>query len=110
MALHSSTRPQPVLTRAAVVTVLTVLSALLVQLGAGDVSVWLDEHSELIAGVVLAAGPTVSAWLARRHVTPTAAPRANDGTKLVRADKVVTPAPLLDADAALAAADVTASA
>jgi hypothetical protein len=61
---------EPVLTRAGVVTVISILSALLIKTGGGDVSAWLDQNSDLIAGAVLAVAPLVSGLLARRHVTP----------------------------------------
>jgi hypothetical protein len=61
---------EPVLTRAAVVTVISILSALLIKTGGGDVSAWLDQNSDLLAGAVLAVAPLVAGLLARRHVTP----------------------------------------
>jgi hypothetical protein len=85
MSAHTEKQPQPVLTRAAIVTVVHVLAALLVEAGAGRVSSWLDARANLIALVILAAAPLVSAFLARRHVTPNARPRAADGTRLVPA-------------------------
>jgi hypothetical protein len=66
----SSTAKEPVLTRAAVVTVISILSALLIKIGGGDVSAWLDQNSDLLAGAVLAVAPLVAGLLARRHVTP----------------------------------------
>lgn len=87
MANHSveARRPQPVLTRSTLTTVIAVLSALLAHYGLASAGVWLDGHSDAIAGAVLAAGPTVSALLARRHVTPLAAPVDADGNELVPA-------------------------
>lgn len=82
MADHAAKQPEPVLTRAAVVTALSVLSALLVKSGAGDVSAWLSVHSDEVAGAVLAVGPAVSAWLARKHVTPLLSPKNAAGEKL----------------------------
>lgn len=76
-------RPQPVLSRTAIVHVIAVLCAVLVKLGAGDVSAWLDGHSDLIAGGVLLVSPFVSAFLAARKVTPLSAPQSADGTPLV---------------------------
>lgn len=83
MADHSNKQPQPVVTRAGIITALSVLSALLVHVGAGSVSTWLSVNSDAIAGAILGAGPLVSALLARQHVTPVESPRAADGTKLV---------------------------
>jgi hypothetical protein len=68
----SSTAKEPVLTRAAVVTVISILSALLIKTGGGDVSAWLDQNGDLIAGAVLAVAPLISGLLARRHVVPVA--------------------------------------
>lgn len=81
MADHAAKQPEPVLTRAAIVTVISVLVALLVKVGAGDVSTWLEQNEDVIAGAVLAVGPIVAGWLARRHVTPTVAgsPAGTDG-------------------------------
>lgn len=70
-AAHSAKRaPEPILTRAGIVTAITVLAAVLVHVGAGNVSVWLFEHRDQIAGGLLAVGPTVTAVLARRHTRP----------------------------------------
>lgn len=80
---------QPLLTRAGVVTALSVLAALLVHLGAGNVSDWLGEHADQIAGLLLAAGPIVSGLLARAHVTPVASPRDNDGNPLAPAPTAI---------------------
>jgi len=82
MAAHSSKPPEPVATRAGVVTALAVLSALLVKAGASDVSVWLTQNSDWISGAILAAAPVASGWLARGHVTPVADPRDEAGNKL----------------------------
>lgn len=100
MASHSTQRkqPQPVLTRAGIVTVLAVLSALLVHFGAPSWGAWVDAHSSWIAGAILTVAPPVSAWLARRHVTPLASPKDNDGNDLVPAGST------RDTDAAAAAA------
>lgn len=97
MADHNAKQPEPVLMRAAIVTALSVLSALLVKTGASDVSSWLSIHSDEVAGALLAVGPAVSAWLARRHVTPLVSPRNAEGDKLVR------DAPVFATDALLAA-------
>jgi hypothetical protein len=83
MSAHS--RPSPLVTRAAVVTALSVLSALLVKAGGGDVSVWLDQNSDAGAGAVLLVAPALTAWLSRGHVTPVTDPRDNSGQKLVPA-------------------------
>jgi len=85
MAAHSAAPREPVLTRAAVVTALSVLSALLVKTGASDVSTWLSVHSDEVAGGVLSIGPIIAGLLARRHVTPVASPQDSDGTQLVPA-------------------------
>jgi hypothetical protein len=98
---------EPLLTRSTVVTVISVLSALLVKTGGGNVSVWLAQNSDSIALIVLTAAPLVTALVSRRHVTPVAAPQTNDGTPLVPAESVasyVTP-PALTVSAAFAAAD-----
>jgi hypothetical protein len=84
-AVSAHSRPSPLVTRAAVITALSVLSALLVKAGAGDVSVWLDQNSDTVAGAVLLVAPAVTAWLAKRHVTPVTDPRDNSGQKLVPA-------------------------
>jgi hypothetical protein len=76
---------QPLLTRAGIVTALSVLAALLVHLGAGNVSDWLGEHADQIAGLLLAVGPIVTGLLARAHVTPVASPKDNAGNRLVPA-------------------------
>lgn len=90
---------EPLLTRAGIVTAISVLAALLVHLGAGSVSDWLAAHSDQIAGVLLAVGPLVTGLLARAHVTPVASPKDNAGNRLVPATQQ------LDVSAALAAAD-----
>lgn len=102
MSAHAAKRPQPVLTRAAVVTIISVLSALLVAVGAGSVADWLTAYADTIAGVILAAGPLVSAVLARGKVTPVDAPQNSDGVKLVPAGSA---AATLDAANVLAEAD-----
>jgi hypothetical protein len=83
MSIHTDKQPEPVLTRAGIVTVIAVLSALLVSVGGGKVSGWLDQNSNTVAGLILAVAPLVSAVLARVHVTPSARPKAKDGTPLV---------------------------
>lgn len=90
---------EPLLTRAGIVTAISVLAALLVHVGAGSVSTWLGGHANEIAGLVLAAGPIVSGLLARPHVTPVAAPKDNAGNLLTPA------AQPLEVSDALAAAD-----
>jgi hypothetical protein len=79
-------RPTPLTTRAYVVSTVSALAALCVELGAPKLGADLTRYSDVVAFVVLTAGPTVTAWLARRHVTPSADPRDNDGVKLVRVD------------------------
>ena len=74
---------EPLLTRSTVITVISVLSALLVKAGGGSVSVWLYQNSDTIALLVLAVGPVVTALMSRKHVTPVAAPQNNAGVKLV---------------------------
>jgi hypothetical protein len=100
MAAHSTEqkRPQPLLTRAQVVTAITVLTALLVKVGLGQVADVLDRYEDPIAGLVLAAAPLVTAFLARRHVTPKTSPQDDDGNDLVPAGSTQ------DADAAARAA------
>lgn len=113
MAAHNApadSRPQPVLSTTAVVHVIAVLCAVLVKLGAGDVSTWLGAHSAVIAGAVLVVSPFVSAFLAARKVTPLSSPQAADGTPLVR-DLGVVAQQVVDGDVAKAldAADAIAS-
>jgi hypothetical protein len=74
---------EPLLTRSTVVTIISVLSALLVKTGGGDVSTWLDANSDTIALLILTAAPLATALLSHKHVTPLADPRAKDGTPLV---------------------------
>lgn len=97
MAL-STARPEPVLTRAGIITAIAVLSALCVQLGAGDVSVWLGAHKDLISTVLLAASPLITALLARLHVTALLDPQDNEGNALVPVGSVaaIAPAPAPD--------------
>lgn len=89
MAAHSAPPREPGLTRAGVVTAISGLSAALVWLHGGVYSTWLDEHKDALAGALLLVGPTISAWLARRHTTPLADPRDADGAPLVAAPPVV---------------------
>lgn len=86
MADHAARRPEPVLSRAAVVTALSVLGAVLVRIGLPDAAGWLADYRDVIAGVVLAVAPVVTGYLARRHVTPLSSPRSADGVELVPAD------------------------
>lgn len=95
-------QPQPLLTRAGIITALAVLSSLLVHLGLGNVASALDSYVDPLAAVILSVAPLVSAYLGRRHVTPVAAPRDNDGNELVPAGSA--PA-VLDAAIALAEAN-----
>lgn len=100
MANHSATpkQPQPVLTRAGIVTALAVLSALLVHFGAASAGSWVDAQSGWLAGLILAGSPVVTGWLARKHVTPTASPKDDAGNDLVPAGSTA------DTDAAARAA------
>lgn len=100
MAGHSieTKRPEPLVTRAHVVTALAVLTALLVKVGLGQVADALTQYEDPIAGVVLAAAPLVTAYLARRHVTPKSSPQDDAGNELVPAGSTQ------DTDAASAAA------
>lgn len=82
---QGTAQPEPVLSRATIVTVITVLAALLVKVGGGQVSTWLDQNADLIAAIILAVGPLVSAYLARRKVTPVASPKDDKGNKLTPA-------------------------
>jgi hypothetical protein len=83
MAAHSVAQPKPVLTRAGIITVISVLTALLTKVGLGQVASCLSGAEDPIAGLVLAIGPVYTAVLSQRHTTPVASPRDNDGTKLV---------------------------
>lgn len=100
MPAHSTEpkRPQPLLSRAGVVTALTVLAAVLVRLNLDGLASWLTDLEDPIAGVILAAGPLSSAIAARRHVTPVDSPKDNAGNDLVPAGSTA------DTDAAAAAA------
>lgn len=82
MADHTAKQPEPVKTRAYIVTAIGTLSALVVHWHGGVYSTWLDEHKDEIATAILVAGPTVSAWLARKHVTPVVSPKSADGESL----------------------------
>lgn len=84
MAAHNAAPSEPLLTRTAIVHVIAALVALLTLTGGGRVAAWLGENSDAIAGAVLLVSPFVSALLARRHVTPVAAPKDDDGAPLVR--------------------------
>ncbi|HET8581780.1 MAG TPA: hypothetical protein VFL65_00900 [Jatrophihabitans sp.] len=99
MADHNAKQSQPVLTRAGIVTALSVLAALLVRLNLPDAASWLDAYADTVAGVLLAAAPIVTAVLARRHVTPTASPRNAGGDVLVPAGAPVLASALVAADA-----------
>jgi hypothetical protein len=101
MARHAVKQPQPVMTRAAIVTALTVLSALLVKVGLGDIAHELVALEDPIGGLILAGGTLYSAAIARKHVTPVASPRAVDGSPLVVAGSA---AHVLSATAAALAA------
>jgi hypothetical protein len=100
MAQHSTEqkRPQPLVTRAQVVTALAILTALLVKVGLGQVADVLNQYEDPIAGVILAVAPLVTAYLSRRHVTPKVSPQDDAGNDLVPAGSTV------DTDAAAAAA------
>lgn len=100
MAAHSTEtkRPQPLLTRAGVVTVITVLAALLVRLHLGSLAPWLTDAQDPLAGLILAAGPVYTALTSRRHVTPLSSPKDAAGNDLVPAGSTA------DTDAAAAAA------
>jgi hypothetical protein len=78
-------QPQPLVIRAGIVTVISLLSAALIHTNNGSISSWLNVNADLIAAVVLAVSPIVSAYLSRRHVTPVASPRDNAGNALVPA-------------------------
>lgn len=102
MADHSTASVEPLLTRVNIGQVIAWLAALLVFVGAGHASTWLGGHAEQISAVIVFVAPYVSALLARRHVTPVAAPRDVDGNDLVPAGSA---AATLDAAVALARAD-----
>lgn len=91
MAVHNSSQPEPVLTRAGITTTIAVLSALLIHVGLPQAAQGLADVADPLAGVVLAVSTLVSAYLARAHVTPVASPRDNDGAKL-EAPTLVVPA------------------
>jgi hypothetical protein len=67
-----STQNEPLLTRAGIVTLISVLASLLVKTGGGSVSTWLNQNADTIALLILMAGPIVTGLLARGKVTPTA--------------------------------------
>lgn len=84
MANHSTDKqPEPALTRAGIVTALTILAALLVHFGAPSAGSWLTAHSDIISGLILAVGTPVSGWLIRNVVTPLESPTDAVGRKLV---------------------------
>lgn len=108
-ANHSEAPREPLLTRAGIVTAISVLSALCVHLGAGNVSVWLDSHSTLIEAIILALAPIITAVLARLHVTPILSPQDRNGNILVPVPTdSLAPAPAPAGDAVLEAADAAA--
>jgi hypothetical protein len=91
-------QPQPVLTRASIVGLVAILSAVLVKLGFGQVADVLVRWEDPVAGLILLAAPFVTAVLARNHVTPNSSPKDNAGNDLVPAGSTA------DTDAAAAAA------
>lgn len=68
----------PLVSRAAVVAVVALG---VVALRHAGIVVPADLHEALVETIAVAA-PLVAAYWARRHVTPTASPRADDGTPL----------------------------
>lgn len=97
-------RPEPLLTRAAVVTIIGTLAGLLVHFAGGHVSAWLDTNKDWIAGAVVAVGPILTGLLTRPHVTANSDPVAKDGTPLIPAGSAAA-VPDAGLDAALAEAD-----
>lgn len=85
MAVHNASQPEPVMTRAGIVTAIAVLSALLIHVGLPQIADYLTNLADPIAGVLLAGSTLYSAFLARRHVTPVASPQDNAGAKLAPA-------------------------
>lgn len=106
MAAHSTQPKQdePLLTRAGIVTAITVLAAVLVRLHLGGLASWLTDAEDPVAGLILAVGPVYTAIVSRKHVTPVKSPKDNDGNDLVPAGSTA------DTDAAAAAALATAEA
>ncbi|GAA2843945.1 hypothetical protein Acy02nite_68550 [Actinoplanes cyaneus] len=72
---------QPVVSRAAIVAAVGLIVALLSHFGIAIP----EDIREGVIEVLAVAAPLVAAYWARGHVTPTADPRAEDGTPLVPA-------------------------
>lgn len=101
---HAAKRaPEPILTRAGIVTAITVLAAVLVHVGAGNVSVWLYQHRDQLAGGLLAVGPTMTAVLARRHTRPVVEAGPMIEAQGIRSANMHTDAEPISATSALAA-------
>ncbi|WP_412736287.1 hypothetical protein [Krasilnikovia sp. MM14-A1259] len=88
---------QPLTSRAAAVAV---VGLVVVALAHAGIAIPADIR-EAVVEVIAVGGPLVAAFWTRRHVTPTASPRAADGTPLVPAPPTLVPAP------ATAVADAT---
>ena len=76
---------EPLLNRASITAIVGLVVAVLAVFGvhvAGDLPDRLIDVLVLATPVV---SPIVLAWWSRRHVTPVADPRAEDGTRLVKA-------------------------
>lgn len=97
MAAHSVKQPEPLLSRARVITVIAALAALLIKLNLGDLAGELVQYEDPIAGIVLIVAPYVTARLARKHVTPVASPRDSDGGVLAAVGSPVHVSSILDA-------------
>jgi hypothetical protein len=73
---------EPLLTRAGIVSIVAVVVALLGTFGVHLTPQLQDGIVQLLTLLAIL-GPLVAAYLARKHVTPVADPRADDGTPLV---------------------------
>lgn len=74
---------EPVLTIGTITAVVTAVVGLLVSFGV-TIS---DTQQAAVLGCVAVLAPLLVAFLSRQRVTPTADPRDDDGTALVRADE-----------------------
>lgn len=108
MATHSVSRPEPLLTRAGIVSGASGLISLLVTLGVLPAALGsqLTTATEVTVGavftVIAVVGPLVHAFVSRSAVTPVSSPVDADGNELVPAGSARA---VLDAENALAEAD-----